>query len=159
MQQITGSRYGYVLKWTTTKIIWKGCRGQHQIGWVQNHLYSVLEHCVHLLQLSCSYDWGIKFVLLLMRTHKHTWFSTRNEQQNISSQETTWMYTRTHCVHTVSWHNSGCANLPYILPYIFSCAGNQDKFTLPSWVENEQHIHLQVQSTTLLVVGTNITLK
>ena len=39
-----------------------------------------------------------------------------NKQQSVS-------FVFTQHTHTTSWrHNNGCANLPCILPYIFSCA-------------------------------------
>ena len=77
--------------------IWyEGVTDDNTTCWVHNHPYSVLEHCVCLLQLFCSCGWGIKFVLLLMHAHNNKLKKNLEctHTHNIMTQQ--WLYKHPH---------------------------------------------------------------
>ena len=78
-------------KWTTQYLIWKCCRGQHLLGWVQYHLYSILEHCSCLLPLFCSCGCWINYYNpLLWKVHTNNKWTTEYLFERVAEDKTFW---------------------------------------------------------------------
>ena len=111
-------------EWTTIiYLMWRGCTGQNQMGWVHLHPNSVLEYCVCLLQLFCPCGWGKKSFCCWWCTHTKNKILIRNEQQNILFERVAQDNTR--------W--VGCTNIHIVYYDIVFASYNFSAFVVAKW--------------------------